>query len=45
MSSRRWHTYNVLPLRPIAAAADIDLHNFVERHVIATTIVELRGAH
>ena len=27
------------------STADIDLHGLVERHVIPTTVVELRGAH
>jgi len=25
--------------------ADVDLHDFIERHVVTTTVVELRGAH
>jgi hypothetical protein len=27
------------------STADIDLHDFVERHVVTTTVVELRRAH
>src|SRR5215468_10817616 len=32
-------------LAPSGTSSDVDLHDFVERHVVATTVVELRGAH